>query len=214
MFRFILFLGFLVGIAYVLTEPPAPERALSANEIRVGDDKPLLTSWGPTLGSLRDGVPIEAYGGNASTMVASNEAPYGSENTDTSASTDTPSVAAAAVVAAAQVSPTAPKRTETKKPARATTTVAARNQQTTAEPAIDRIAAALPTQRRGLFGRALAPQRVQEPRNARHVHKRQGQAREAQSPPVLAAPRNRGLFKRLRARGNQPARAWTLGPPR
>ncbi|MDJ0511921.1 MAG: hypothetical protein QNJ62_00605 [Methyloceanibacter sp.] len=207
MFRFILFLGFLVGIAYVMTEPPAPQRALSANEIPVRDDKPLLTSWGPTLGSLRDGVPVEAYGETASTLVASNEAPFGSENTDPTASTD--ASGPAAVVAAAQLAKPAPNRAETKKPVRATTRLAARNQPMTVEPAIDRIAAALPPQRRGLFGRPLGPQRVQAPRDTRQV-----QTRQAQAHTVQAAPRNRGLFKRLRARGKQPARAWTLGPTR
>ena len=204
MFRFILFLGFLVGIAYVLTEPPAPKTALSANEIPVRNDKPLLTSWGPTLASLRDGVRGDNTDGAATTLVASNNPAFGSEATDPATTAAEQAVVEPAVVATvAGASKPAPQRANAAKPDRATA-LASREQPVTAEPVVDRIAAALPPQRRGLFGRPLKVQRVQAPRVTR-----QAQARQ-----VEAAPRKRGFFKRLTGRAKQPARAWALGPAR
>ncbi|BAQ16776.1 hypothetical protein [Methyloceanibacter caenitepidi] len=194
MTRFVLFIALLVGIAYVLTEPPESKMALSANEIPIHNDKPLLTSWGPTLGSLRDGIRVRPRA-PASNMLAANDTsePYGS---DSSSSTGTVQTAAVAAKTLAEDHPDVQRH----KP----TTVASVQEPTThkppvAEPAVDRIAAALPPQRRGLFSRALAPQAAQDPRETREVR---------------AAPRNRGLFKRLLGRGKQPTRAWALGPAR
>ena len=193
MFRFMLFLGFLVGIAYALTEPPQTKMELSANEIPVHNDKPLLTSWGPTLGSLRDGIRVPTQAA-ATTMLASNETSeaYGDES-----SAEGPSAQSAASMATAATEQANNPATD-----REPVTTVANAQEpvrpVAAEP-VDRVAAALPPQRRGLFSRALAPQAAQEPRVTRGAQ---------------AAPRNGGLFKRLLGRGKQPARAWALGPAR
>lgn len=193
MTRFILFIAFLVGIAYVLTEPPESKMALSANEIPVHNDKPLLTSWGPTLGSLRDGIRMRPRA--ATTMLAANETsePYGSQSSSSAGTADTPALAA-----------NTPAQDQPDVQRHEPTTVASVQEPThpkqpVAEPAVDRIAAALPPQRRGLFSRALAPQAAQAPRETREVQ---------------AAPRNRGLFKRLLGRSKQPTRVWALGPAR
>jgi hypothetical protein len=192
MFRFVLFLGFLVGIGYVLTEPPQTKIALSANEIPVHNDKPLLTSWGPTLGSLRDGIRVPPQAA-ATTMLASNET---SEAYGNQSSTQDPNATAATAATAASVQANNPAADR-----EPVTTVA--NAQEPVRPVaakpVDRVAAALPPQRRGLFSRALAPQAAHEPRVTRGAQ---------------AAPRNGGLFKRLLGRGKQPARAWALGPAR
>ncbi|WP_108681214.1 hypothetical protein [Methyloceanibacter sp. wino2] len=190
MTRFVLFIALLIGIAYVLTEPPESKMALSANEIPIHNDKPLLTSWGPTLGSLRDGIRVRPRA--ATTMLAANETsePYGSQSSSSAGTVET---AALAANTPAEDHPDVQRHEPT--------TVASVQEPThpkqpVAEPAVDRIAAALPPQRRGLFSRALAPQATRETRE------------------VQAAPRNRGLFKRLLGRNKQPARAWALGPAR
>ena len=138
----------------------------------------------------------------ATTLVASNDEAFGSETTDLAAAG---TVETAAVVAAAEAAKPAPQRA---KPDRATT-VGARKQPVITDPVIDRVAAALPPQRRGLFGRPLPTQRVQAARVTRPAEARQVQTRQVQ-----AAPRNRGLFKRLTGRAKPPARAWALGPAR
>lgn len=200
MTRFILFIGFLVGMAYVLTEPPESQTALSANEIPVYDDKPLLTSWGPTLGSLRNGVGGGTRG-VATTMLASNET-SGTYANHNSSSDD--AVKTAALADSAEAPTPAADESGTSQPDRAVKVASLPEPQevkhtVSAEPAVDRIAAALPPERRGLFSRALAPREVQAPSGAQDVQ---------------AAPRNRGLFKRLLGRGKQPTRAWALGPAR
>ncbi len=195
MFRFFVFIGFLVGIAFVMTSPPEPQRALSANEIPVLNDKPMLTSWGPTLGSLRDGVGAGSPVGGTTTMLASNDS-FGSFKSEINdpkwdgLPAGTVDVAALAATAQATGSAGAdkPKPTATQLRQRATT-----------EPVIDRVAAALPPKRRGLFGRPLNQPRAKTPRATRQAQ---------------AAPRKRGLFKRLRGRNTQTARAWGLGPSR
>jgi hypothetical protein len=78
-------------------------------------------------------------------------------------------------------------------------TATQQRQRATTEPVIDRVAAALPPKRRGLFGRRLNQPRAKAPRATRQAQ---------------AAPRKRGLFKRLKGRNTQTARAWGLGPAR
>lgn len=203
MVRFILFIGCLVGLAYVLTTPPATERAFSANEVPIRTQKPLLTSWGPTLGSLRDGVGAGATQTAANTASGPTPGNYGAWADETAApSVSDGAVGTAALAAGALASTAAGDRAGTLTPARPATVAALptpRKQRASAEPEIDRIAAALPPQRRGLFGRALNSPRAQAPRATR-------QARAGQ--------RNRGLFKRLRGRTNPTQRAWALGPAR
>ena len=194
MFRFILFLGFLVGIAYVLTEPPQTKMALSANEIPVDDDKPLLTSWGPTLGSLRDGIRVPPRAAATMTL-ASNET---SEAYGDQSSTQGPSAISAAATVATAASAQANNPAADREPVTTVASVQEPARPVAAQP-VDRVAAALPPQRRGLFSRALAPQAAQKPRVTRKAQ---------------AAPRNGGLFKRLLGRGKQPTRAWALGPSR
>lgn len=196
MTRFILFIGILIGIAYVLTDPPEAKTALSANEIPVHNDKPLLTSWGPTLGSLRNGVGVRTRGG-ATTMLASNQStePYGAETGASEAAT----LAANAQTSAPAEDQTGAKRHEPPITVASLQEPAQQKQPVAAEPVVDRVAAALPPERRGLFGRPLAPKHVQAVRDTRQAE---------------AAPRNRGLFKRLLGRSKQPARAWGLGPAR
>ncbi|ODR97976.1 hypothetical protein AUC68_10710 [Methyloceanibacter methanicus] len=223
-----LFVGFLVAIAYGLTTPPQPETAFSANETLTQNDKPLLTSWGPTLGSLRDGVGVRARTDGGPTQTATNEDfhKYGPKTelwllgqsngfkdpADAAAKdqgwTSDGYVETAALAATAQAAKPAvasDKPAEAKKPHAMTVATAdhrnARAKPRVTEPVIDRIAAARPPQqRRGLFARTSAPQRAARP----HVG-----AREAQ--PVT---RNRGLFARLKGRGKQPQRVWALGPAR
>jgi hypothetical protein len=194
MFKFFIFVGFLVGIAFVMTPAPEPQRALSANEIPVLNDKPMLTSWGPTLGSLRDGARAGSPSSDASTLVASNDS-FGSFKAEMSDPAsdglpeDTIEVAALAGTASAGDGASADKP----KPA------AAPKRRATTKPAIDRVAAALPEKRRGLFGRRLNQPRAKAPRATRQAQ---------------AAQRNRGFFKRLRGRKTQTARASALGPAR
>jgi len=194
MFRFLLFLGFLVGIAYALTEPPQTKMALSANEIPVHNDKPLLTSWGPTLGSLRDGIRVPPRPA-ATTMLASNETSeaYGDEST-----AEGPSAASAAATVATAATEQANNPATDREPVTTVASVQEPARPVAAEP-VDRVAAALPPQQRGLFSRALAPQAAQKPRVKRKAQ---------------ALPRNRGLFKRILGRGKQPTRAWALGASR
>ena len=194
MFRFILFLGFLVGIAYVLTEPPQTKMALSADEIPVHNDKPLLTSWGPTLGSLRDGIRVPPRAAATMTL-ASNET---SEAYGDQSSTQGPSAISAAATAAAAASAQANNPAADREPVTTVASVQEPARPVAAKP-VDRVAAALPPQRRGLFSQALAPQAAQKPRVTRKAQ---------------AAPRKGGLFKRLLGRGKQPTRAWALGPSR
>jgi hypothetical protein len=194
MFKFFIFVGFLVGIAFVMTPAPEPQRALSANEIPVLNDKPMLTSWGLTLGSLRDGAGAGSPSSDASTLVASNDS-FGSFKAEMSDPAsdglpeDTIEVAALAGTASAGDGASADKP----KPA------AAPKRRATTKPAIDRVAAALPEKRRGLFGRRLNQPRAKAPRATRQAK---------------AAQRNRGFFKRLRGRKTQTARASALGPAR
>ncbi|MEM7191744.1 MAG: hypothetical protein AAF405_02555 [Pseudomonadota bacterium] len=70
------------------------------------------------------------------------------------------------------------------------------------EPVIDRIAAAQPPQRRGLFSRTNTSQRAA-------VVQKQPKVRKAQN-----ANRNRGLFARLKGRNKPAQRALLLGPAR
>ena len=146
MYKFFVFVGILVGIAFVMTPPPEPQRALSANEIPVLNDKPMLTSWGPTLGSLRDGVRANSPVDSTTTMLASTDS-FGSFKAEMNdpASDGLPEgtieVAALAATGAAAERAGA----NTPKPA------AAPERRATSEPVIDRVAAALPPQRRGLF---------------------------------------------------------------
>lgn len=194
MFKFFVFVGFLVGIAFVMTPAPEPQRALSANEIPVLNDKPMLTSWGPTLGSLRDGVGTGSPSNVASTLVASNDS-FGSFKAQMNdpASDGLPEgtieVAALAATASAGDGASADKPKPSAVPKRRAAT----------EPVIDRVAAALPPKRLGLFGRPLNQPRAKAPRATRQAQ---------------AAPRNRGFFKRLRGRKTQTARASALGPAR
>lgn len=217
MIRFLLFVGFLVAVAYGLTTPPQPETAFSADETLTQNDKPLLTSWGPTLGSLRDGVGVRARADRPPTQTASNENfhKYGPKTElwvlgqsngfkDPAAAaakdqgwTSDGYVETAALAAAAQAAKpnVAPEKPAAAKKPHVTTVAAADHlnahaKPRAAEPVIDRIAAARPPQqRRGLFARTST--------------------REAQ--PVA---RNRGLFARLKGRGRQPQRVWALGPAR
>ena len=194
MFKFFVFVGFLVGIAFVMTSPPEPQRALSANEIPVLNDKPMLTSWGPTLGSLRDGVGAGSRSNGASTLVASNDS-FGAFKAQMNdpASHGLPEGTIEVAALAATVSAGDGASADKPKPS------AAPKRRAATEPVIDRVAAALPPKRRGLFGRPLNQPRAKAPRATRQAQ---------------AAPRNRGFFKRLRGRKTQTARASALGPAR
>ena len=224
MIRCLLFVGFLVATAYALTTPPEQETAFSANESLNKNDKPLLTSWGPTLGSLRDGFGVPANAGDTATQTASNEdfRKYGPKTElwvlGQSNGFKDPAVkdqgwtgdryietaALAAAAPAAKPRVLSEKPTKVKKP-RFTTVATVDDRSTRAkrrarEPVIDRITAARPPKRRGLFARKNSPQR------AARV---QAGARKAQP-----TTRNRGLFARLKGRGRQPQRVWALGPAR
>jgi len=226
MIRFLLFVIFLVATAYGLTTPPEQETAFSADENVNKNDKSLLTSWGPTLGSLRDGFSVPANAGDTATQTASNEdfRKYGPKTElwvlGQSNGFKDPAVKdqgwtadryieTAALAAAA---PAAKPRVVSKKPTKAKkprfTTVAnakdrnprAKRKPRATKPVIDRITAARPPQRRGLFARTNKPQRAARPRVG---------ARKAQP-----TTRKRGLFARLKRRGRQPQRVWALGPAR
>ena len=227
MIRFLLFVGFLVATAYALTTPPEQETAFSADENFTQNDKPLLTSWGRTLGSLRDDSGVPATAGDAATQTASNEEfrkyglktelwvigqSNGFKDPADPAATDQgwaadgyiETAALAAVAPAAKPKVASEKTPKVKKP-RSTTVATADDRNTRARPratvpVIDRVAAARPPQQRGLFARRNARQRADAP----HVG-----ARKAN--PVT---RNRGLLARLKGRGRQPHRVWALGPAR
>jgi hypothetical protein len=102
-------------------------------------------------------------------------------------------VEVAALAATAQATTSASAGAEKPKPA------AAQKKRATTKPVIDRVAAALPPNRRGLFGRRLDQPQAKAPRGTRQAQ---------------AAPRKRGLFKHRKARSTQTARAWGLGPAR
>ena len=224
MIRFLLFVGFLVATAYGLTTPPEQETAFNAGENLTKNDEPLLTSWGPTLGSLRDGFGVPANAGDTATQTASNEdfRKYGPKTElwvlGQSNGFKDPAVkdqgwaadryvemaALAAAAPAAKPRAVSEKPTKVKKPRLKTVaTVDDRNTRAkprATEPVIDRVTAARPPQRRGLFARKNKPQRAARARVG---------ARTAQ--PVT---RKRGLFARLKGRGRQPQRVWALGPAR
>lgn len=225
MTRFLLFVGFLVATAYALTTPHEQATAFSADENLTQNDKPLLTSWGRTLGSLRVGSGLPTTAGDSAAQTASNEEfrKYGPKTelwvlgqsngfkdpadpaaTDQGWAADgyIETAALAAAAPAAKPEALSEKPPKAKKP-RSTTVATADDRNTRARsratvPVIDRIAAARPPQRRGLFARKNARQRADGP----HVG-----ARKAE--PVT---RNRGLFARLKGRGRQPQRVWALGP--
>jgi hypothetical protein len=131
-------------------------------------------------------------------MLASNDSfgSFKSEiNDPTSDGLPAGSVDVAALAATAQATGSA----GAEKPKPTATQQTQQRKRTTTEPVIDRVAAALPPKRRGLFGRPLNQPRAKAPRATRQAQ---------------AAPRKRGLFKRLRGRNTQTARAWGLGPAR
>ena len=224
MIRFLLFVGFLVAAAYGLTTPPKQETAFNAGENLTKNDKPLLTSWGPTLGSLRDSFVVPANAGDMATQTASNKhfRKYGpktelwvlgqsngfkhpavkEQGWTADRYIETAALAAAAPAAKPRV--VSKKPTKAKKPRfKTVATVDDRNPRAkprATEPVIDRITAARPPQRRGLFARTNKPQRAARPRVG---------ARKAQP-----NTRNRGLFARLKGRGRQTQRVWALGPAR
>ena len=223
MLRFLLFVGLLVTAAYIWTAPPQQETALGANEAPAPNSKPLLTSWGPTLGSLRNGPDVAAAPNDASARGTQTAADahfhqYGpktelwvlgqsngfkdpanpaAENRGwVSDGYVEGTVIAAATRSAAEIERANP---ETAKPATTVAAVATPDTATHAkpsEPVIDRIAAARPPQRRGLFARIADV----EPR--------------APAAETRRGTRNRGFFARLMGRSKQAQPVFALGPAR
>jgi len=223
MLRFLLFVGLLVTAAYIWTAPPPQETALGAGEALAPKSKPLLTSWGPTLGSLRNGPdgPATPDAANArATQTAANAQfhQYGPKTElwvlgQSNGFKDPANPAAedkgwvsdgyveGTVIAAATRSAAEIERAnaETARPATAVAAAAAPDTAARAkpsEPVIDRIAAARPPQRHGLFARIAAV----EPR--------------APAADTRRGTRNRGFFARLMGRGKQAQPAFALGPAR
>lgn len=214
MIRFLLFAGVLIGAAYFLTEPPR-ETALSANEAPASNDKPLLTSWGPTLGSLRKGDGAPASSGSGSVTQTAENAEFhkfgaktelwvlgqsnGFKDPANPAAQDRGWVSdgyvGADVIAAANQASEEAERAMAEKAVKATTVASVAKPEPqraeSNEPVIDRIAAARPP--RGLFTRTAA---TEQPAEARR------------------GTRNRGLFARLLGRGKPDQRSWALGPAR
>ena len=220
--RFLLFVGLLVAAAYMLTEPPAgTQTVMSATEAPARPDKPLLTSWGPTLGSLRGGVsarraPATTDSG-AQTEVASKFRKYGpktelwvlgksngwTEPTDPVAqdqgwASDSYIETASIVPPAQQVAEASVETARDVKPEpRPKVRVAAVQEESRpaakpAEPVIDRIAAARPPQMRGLFSKSK-PKTVTRASEPR---------------------RGRGLLAIFRGRNKPAQRVFALGPAR
>ncbi|HML92382.1 hypothetical protein [Methyloceanibacter sp.] len=223
MLRFLLFVGLLVTAAYIWTAPPRHEVALGAGEAPALKSKPLLTSWGPTLGSLRTGSDVPATPDAASargTQTAANAQfhQYGPKTElwvlGQSNGFKDPANAAAedrgwvsdgyvegTVIAAATRSAAEIERANAEAAKPATTVAAVATPDTAArakpsEPVIDRIAAARPPQRRGLFARIADA----EPR--------------APAAETRRGTRNRGFFARLMGRGKPAQPAFALGPAR
>ena len=224
MTRFLLFVALLVAAAYMLTTPPAPEMALSANEALSPNDKPLLTSWGRSLGSLRadsgansPSSPDTDLGSGTQTASASKFDQYGKGTElwvlgqtigwkqpanraaqDRGWVSDSYVETAAILPAARQIADT---DRNTKAVARPENKLAKTRlkQNGTAKPGklvVDRIAAAKPPQRRGLFARS---------KTATHAKtaKRAGKNRP-----------NRGFFSLFKGRSKLARRAWAVGPAR